>query len=234
VNRAAALAVLLACASIGASATLHAQGRGPAARAIRSDDQQVEKSPLVLDEADRARKTAELGAWLGTMIGRYRVNAKIFFKLAGLTKMTQGTAVCSQFGKGPGVRCVIHGTHPQKEDESHSDITLPLMYFGISPDALEIQLVMVDLEQVWARSGVLAGDKVDFSDNWKVCHKFWSHCWSVDEITAKPEGEIFMKIAADKYGDGGRRAPFLLKSEHDVAYELHLLRQLQIDAEKVP
>lgn len=215
-----AVALFLAFAAVGASAALHAQARGPATRAVRSNEQNVERPPMVVDEAARARRVSEMEAWLGRLVGRFRVDAKLV--TIGGSDRIRGTATCSRFGDGQGARCVIQGIHRQKAQRDRG--TLPLLYFGINPDALEIQIVVVALEQVSALSGVLEGDTVHFSDNWNVCHKIWTSCWMADEITARPSGEIFVKMAEDDWLQG-IRAPVLLRSGHSLELEMNLNRE---------
>ena len=108
-TRARELAALVACAAMGASGTLHAQARGQATREVRGGDAQVEAPTRVLDEVSRSRKTAELNAWLGRLIGRFQVDAK--WVAGGRVDKIHGTAICSGVGDGPGVRCIIQVVH---------------------------------------------------------------------------------------------------------------------------
>ena len=50
----------------------------------------------------------------------------------------------------------------------------------------------------------------------------------VAEVTAEPAGEIFMKLAADQYGQG-RKNPIMTKSGHTIDIELHLHHELPVD-----
>lgn len=232
-----ALTVFLACAAIGASAALHAQARGPAVHAMRSSEQQIEKPPLVMDEAARARKSAELEAWLGRLTGRFRADATRIH--VGGTETIPVTAQCSRFGDGPGVRCVIQQSRPwpvrrlsvDQLEGTYQQMTFPLLYFGITPDNLEVQAIVVDLEQVGAQSGPLAGDTVKFSDNWKACLKLWAHCWMVAEIAARPAGEMFMRIVADAWYQGTRGPPMTrTKDGHTNEFDMHFYRDPAADA----
>lgn len=212
---------------MGVSGTLHAQARGSLSREVRGNDKQVEKLPLVLDEAARASRIAEMETWLGRLVGRFQGEGRTF--AADRIDHVHATAVCNSFGDGPGVRCIIRMTLPGQAELSGS---LPILYFGINPGSLEIQLIVVDPGQVGGRSGTLAGDTVDFSvDNWKVCHKTpWGVCWVLAEFTAKPAGEIFVKFAHDSWLNG-RKTPNSARPGHSGYTELHLDRELFGEAE---
>lgn len=226
-NRTRALVVLLACAAAGISGALHAQARGSLSREARSNETQIEKPPLVLDEATRASRIAEMETWLGRLVGRFHGEGRTF--AADRIDQVHATAVCNSLGDGPGLRCIVRMTLPGQAELSGS---LPIMYFGINPGSLEIQLVVVDPGQVGGRSGRLAGDTVDFSvDNWKVCHKVpWGACWVFAELTAKPAGDIFVKFAHDSWLNG-RKTPNSVRPGHSGYTELHLYRELPVDAE---
>lgn len=214
-NRTPLLAAWLALAAIAASEALHAQARGPVARTMRSE--QAERPPLVLDAASRARKMPEIEAWLGRLVGRFQVDVK--WTTASGTQKYQRPATCNAIGDGLGVRCVVGGTE------------LPLLFFGFDPDTMEIQVIVVSEFQPAARTGVLAANTVGFStDNWKVCHKVYTVCWTVAEVTATPTAEIFMKLHIDEWGQG-RKNPLYLKSGHTADVELRFHRELPVDAE---
>lgn len=233
---------MLACAAMGTSAALHAQARGPSVSELRRSAKQVEALPLVLDEATRASKIAEMEAWLGRLVGRFRGEAVV--ANISIIEKIESTAVCSRFGDGSGVRCFIGESKPERvalPEGFRSGTTiietnmgiLPVLYFGINPDTLEIQLMIIDNRQVGGRSGALAGNTVDFSDNWKVCHKVtWGECWMEARITAEPTGEIFMKFSQNHWLYG-HRTPALTggKSSHTFEIELHLHRELPVDAD---
>lgn len=203
------LAVLLAFAVLGANGTLHAQARGRAARGVRSTETQVEKPAPVLNEAFHAEKIKEMEAWLGRLVGRFQGDSR--WNWAFGTQRNHSSVSCSGIGDGPGVRCILGPN-------------MPLLYFGIKRESLEIQVVVIDVEQPAARSGMLAGDTVSFAtDNWKICHGIWSVCWMAAEVTAKPAGEIFMKIFADMWSQGRRNS--IMKSGHTLDIELHMQRE---------
>lgn len=237
-NGASGLAAFLACAAIGISAALHAQPRGPSDRAVRSGEQRVERPPLVVDEATRSRRVEEMKVWLGRLVGRFRVDAK--YTYVGGEDSFYVTAMCDRFGEGPGARCIIQRTGPSpvmrspvfRSEGVREDVTLPLLYFGINPEDLEVQAVVVDLEQVGAQSGVLTGDSVSFSDNWNACIKTWAYCWMGAEIIAKAAGEIVMRFAVDHWFQGSKGPPIaLLKSGHTAELEMHLFREPLVDAQ---
>ena len=245
-NRARVLVALLAIAAVGASGTLHAQARGSLPRKARSDAQQVERPPLVLDEATRASRIAEMEAWLGRLVGQFRVDAtrtrRDPFAQRDVVEERTGTAKRSAIGDGPGVRCTIRLIEPPpvepplvKLSPHLSSVTWPnlvqaqpILHLGINPDTLEIHAVVVHVGWVAARSGLLAGDSVDFSvDNWKDCQRIlFETCWVVSEITAEPEGEVSMTIFVD--GNGARTA-----SGHTSEIGLHLHHEPLADA-KMP
>lgn len=244
-NRARVLVALLACVTTGASGTLHAQARGPVSRGARVNAQQIEKPPLVLDEAARVSRIAEMEAWLGRLVGRFGGEATLIS--VDQIQRVPSVALCRGIGDGPGVRCDFRTTPPpprpplpgmippitftQAERASYIFFPVPILYFGINPDTLEIQLVAVDPHQPSGRSGMLAGDTVDFSvDNWKVCYRVWTTCWVAAEITATPVGEIFMKLAADRFSQG-HKMPNLVRPGHSTYVELHLHREPPADAE---
>jgi hypothetical protein len=241
-NRALAVAALMGCAAFGASGTLHAQARGPVSNESRASTKQAEGPAPLMDEAARARKITEMETWLGRLPGLYRVEAtrtwRDSFAARDETHEHNGTANCSRIGAGPGVRCIIRLIHlppvvpphvklsPHLTSVTWSNLVrpLPVLYFGINADTLEIQAAMVDLEQVSARSGMLEGNAVSFSaDRWNICHRGWTVCWTVREVTAAAPEEIFMKIAMDAMFAGPGKA--VTKSGHSQDTELHLHRE---------
>jgi hypothetical protein len=152
-----------------------------------------------------------------------------------------GTAKCSIVGAGPGVRCNIRYIRlppvsappagPPRPDAGNGQpllLALPILYFGIDPDSLEIQAMAVHVQGVNAQSGMLRGDTVSLSSNWKVCDEVWNTCYLVSEVTAKPAGEIFMKMAEDR--KVGVALP-KTKTGHYIDLELQLHRELPADAQ---
>lgn len=192
---------LLACAAMATSGVLHAQARATAPRELRSN-QKLDKQPAVLDEVSRARKIAEMEAWLLRLVGQFRVDGKHDAAVVG--RAVHGHANCIAIGDGPGVRCAIGYPNsvsvpipalPISADVNSSDeIVLPLMFFGINPGTLEIELVWIR-DQVEVRSGSLVGDTVSFSaDNWKGCDPVLTLCLTGGEITSTPDSDVLMKF----------------------------------------
>lgn len=225
------LVALLACTTIGASGTLYPQARGPSSHELRNNEKPVASQLHEIDEVSRARMLAEMKAWLERLVGQLSGEAKI--TTSDKIDWVRGTSTCSVFGEGPGVRCIIGGTIPDQADLNGSPDQggiMPILYFGIDAETLEIQLVLVDPGHVAARSGRLVGDTVDFSvDNWKVCHKKpLGVCWPAVEITAKPSGETFMTFVRDTWNQG-RKTPNLVRPGHSAYMELHLNRELPVN-----
>jgi hypothetical protein len=107
---------------------------------------------------------------------------------------------------------------------------LPILHFGIKPDALAIQVIVVHEGQVAAQSGMLAGDTVEFSvDDWQVCHKVWNQCWTVVSLAAEPAGDILMTLASDNYSQG-HKVPNLMLRGHSFDADLHFRRESEDDA----
>lgn len=184
-------------------------------------------------------------AWLGRLVGRFRTEHTNTWGMGQNRTRIHSTAVCSHIGDGPGVRCLIGEPDPRHSlilpglpvivSESFAGV-LPIMYFGINPATLEIQLVLLDYANgggVGARAGVLAGDGVDFSgDTWKVCHQApatSNRCWAVAAITATPAGQIHMKFAYDTYFNGRKNSPF--DSGHGMYLDVQLDPELSVDAQ---
>lgn len=223
-NRMRTLVALMACVALGASGTLHAQ-RGSAAREPRPVEQSVEPPPLVLDEATRSARIAEMEQWLGRLVGRFRTEGRA---AAGASIIeVRSTAICSGIGDGPGVRCFIGEPNMRTGYLG----VLPILYLGIDQDALEVQMMVVSDSQVGAGSGKLEGDTVQFSDNWKVCHRVPSgSCWVDAIITATPDEEIFVGMAADTWTVLGRPNRNLMLRDHSYDVELKLHRDSSADA----
>jgi hypothetical protein len=193
-----AMAALLACMAMASSAAVHAQARGQAPRAMRKSDTEPPKQRIVLDEADRAARVAEMKAWLGHLVGRFSFNGKV--DIGEQARDVRGMAVCNAIGGGSGVHCVVHGPNwaaaQGREPDTVNSIALPMLFFGFNPDTLEIQLVLIDPLQPGARSGALTDDKVSLStDIWNVCDRVpVSTCWTGGAVTARPEGEVILEL----------------------------------------
>lgn len=209
-NSARVLAAILTCMAISASGTLHAQARGPETRAATGSQPQVDTQPLATDEVVRTRKIAEMQAWLGRLVGMFRVEAGFITRdrrtLRDTTVRLTGKSRCTGIGKSPGVRCLLQvGRPPDVPPDAESHMAWPnlvyqqpILHFGINPETLQIQVVIADIDWVAAQTGTLAADRVDFTlDNWKVCQHLTNGCWVFDEITAKPAGQVLMKIFSD-------------------------------------
>jgi len=232
-----ALTVCLSLAAMGAGPAVHAQARGPANRAMLSKDLPVETPIQALDDATRSQKMAEMEAWLGRLVGQFSISAKYSY-YSGHYPL-YGNATCSRFGRGSGVRCILERTNsapvmrsPVLQTEgTWAHAVLLFVYFGINADRLEIQSMVVDLEQVTAQSGMLTGDTVTFSDNWKACLKGWTHCWMVTEVSASAVGDLVMKAALDAWFQGSKGPPMILmKSGHTAELEVDLRRKPPLDA----
>lgn len=233
-TRTRALVALLVGAAMGASETPHAQPRGQtSARDVRSSESQVEAPLVVLDESTRASRMAKMQTWLGRLAGEFRSEGRVAKPDA--TYEFHSTATCTHVGDGPGVRCFVGEQFSAfaSQNEYNSSLgALPLLYFGINPDTLRIQLMLVDDIVVGGRSGALEGDTVDFSaDDWKVCHTSpYGSCWVLATVTAKPAGDILMTFAADHWTHG-RKLPVRTKSGHSIFIELRLRHASPVDAE---
>lgn len=125
----ASATTLLACVGLLVSDMVHAQARGPSRLAPR----QVERSaPRPAEEAAaRKSKLAEMEAWLGRMVGEYRLEGTVSAHVGStshginlgqarcgtgqcfLESRPQGVGVCSSIGSGPGVLCRIDMPWPR-------------------------------------------------------------------------------------------------------------------------
>lgn len=229
---------LLAFALLGASAGLHAQARGPV-RESPVRQMQVDSPPPVLDEVERAKRMAAMRAWLGHLSGRFEISSR--WSAGGDIFRPRGRANCRAIGEGSGIRCVF-----QFEPEPHvctlpADLCsrigqptghvtrrLPMLFFGIDPATVAVQVVAVHEEQVGAQAGPLIGNAVAFSDNWNVCHRVWTDCVMVTEVAAGDPGQVRIHLVVDQYGQG-RKNPMTTRSGHTADIELHLQAAKAVD-----
>lgn len=197
---------LLLTYAIGAGVSLNAQPREASRRATPAG-KPVQKPPETLDAAARAERIEELEAWLARLVGEFRGKGE-HSTIAGTARL-DATAVCSHIADGPGVRCTFDLSPLARAPER---ISIPggpsvymenraqqawgpmasLLYFGINPDDLEIQLLFVAHDWVDARSGKPESETVNFSgSDWEECHtSHVNECLKFAEIMASDDGLV--------------------------------------------
>lgn len=153
-----ALAAALCCG------TAHTQGRGPTAQELRN--RAVDAATLPAAGMD------ELNAWLGRLVGRYRIAGfwgvpvkTVSFCENGREcneRLTQsvfeGSADCTRIGEGAGVNCII-GVAGAKRD----GVFPKSMLFGVDPVLRRIRYMLMDNQGiVESEVGELSGESVTF------------------------------------------------------------------------
>jgi hypothetical protein len=148
---------------------------------LQRGDEQIEllnlRRPEVLDEATRASKLAEQAAWLGQVVGRFRIGGQVEKRavVVGIPTTLEGdisgVADCAAVGAGAGVHCVFNATWPVIEPinpaipaavslsgppEASERVRLlrpAVLVLGLNPDTAEIRALMVTDDSVahtWA------------------------------------------------------------------------------------
>jgi hypothetical protein len=174
-----AVAVLAASVLLPGS-ELFAQGRGPSAAQLRDQAPEARNTP-----ENRARKHAEIDAWLRRLPGRFRISGVISNNMMGYCagRMARtcyvpdgpppiplnGMMDCVLVGQGPGVNCVINADW-KMPDSSKLPIVLEtwlspgVLLFGMEPDASGIRYLQVSDRSVGEEGrGKLTGEVALFT-----------------------------------------------------------------------
>jgi hypothetical protein len=149
---------------------------------LQRGDEQIEllnlRRPEVLDESARAAKHAEQAAWLGHLVGRFRIGGRVekrgivMAEVVSLPSVSipttlegevNGVADCAAVGTGAGVHCVFNATWPiiepitgpasktigPPEPSERVRLLRPaVVVLGLNPDTAEIRASMVTDDSV--------------------------------------------------------------------------------------
>ncbi len=172
--------VMLSCALLLAADGASAQGRGNAAAETLARRAQGPAASEV-----RARKLAELEAWLRRLVGRYRIRGVIANNMYGVCNQrgsrcfgnfppplpVKGMMDCVAVGSGPGVHCVVNvewtvPAPPVAQVVHHSWSAPGMLLLSMDPDTLQIRYLQVSDRSIAEEGrGDLKGDVATFRFN---------------------------------------------------------------------
>ena len=120
--------------------------------------QGLDEHGVQLDADSRARKLAEMEAWLRRLVGKFRIEGERW-STDRRSLQVRGTADCFAIGSGPGVSCVISAAWKAGK-ETDSAVRPQVLLFGFDPGALEIRVTHVDSLAAGMRGFLLDGSVI--------------------------------------------------------------------------
>jgi hypothetical protein len=243
-NGVRAWGVVLACAAVATSGTLHAQTRTPTSKEPQGKpriERNNETSPcfyglfgrtpgkpscylderslaialawekgldergVALDAAARAKKFAEMEAWLRRLAGTFRIDGT--YRNHGGTTQVLGSAKCSSVGDGAGVSCAITAKwqspkenfkEPEFDKALYNAMQPLIVHLGINPDTFKIRATLME-SRALKMYGFLIGDEVAFGG--ESLHEYdpskplVPNIWAGSLISIRPDDVIGMRFA---------------------------------------